>query len=166
MIWFNIKALEKLITDGKLSDKLALNYLLSYLILSIVTGYLSSYDNPHWAEWVHLIISLIFVIWGVRKTFEINQKGDNHDYFKRFISLSFVAAIRVAAFAFIVLFLFNLLNEIFDATGVPLNVSSLHEELLKLAGFLLAIGFYYYMLLTSFKRINSRDISEIPVEAV
>lgn len=165
MIWFNIKELEKLITDGKMSDKLVLNYLLTYLIFSVVAGYPSNFDNPLWTEWVHLIISLITVIWGVRKTFEINQKGNNRDYFKRFISLSFVTGLRVAALALLVLFLFNLLREIFDATEVPLSVSSFQEEILKLAGFLLVIGFYYYMLLASFKRINSGDSSGIQVEA-
>lgn len=165
MIWFNIKELEKLITDGRMSDKLAFNYLLTYLVFSIVLGYLSNYDNPLWSEWVHLIINLIAVIWGVRKTFEINQEGDNRDYFKRFISLSFVTGIRVAAFAFIVLFLFNLLTEIFDATGILFDVSSFQEEILILAGFLLIIGFYYHMLLTSFKRINSGN-GGVPVEAV
>lgn len=166
MIWFNIKELEKLIKDGKLSDKLVFNYLLTYLIFSVVAGYPSNFDNPLWMEWVHLIISLIAVIWGVRKTFEINQEGNNQDYFKRFISLSFVTGIRVVVFALLVLFLFNLLTEILDATGVPFSLSSFQEEILKLAGFLLVIGFYYYMLLASFKRINSGEFSGIQVEAV
>lgn len=166
MIWFNIKELEKLITEGKMSDKLAFNYLLTSLVFSVISGYLSNYDTPLWSQWVHLIISLIALIWGVRKTFEINQEGNDRDYFKRFISLSFVTGIRVAVLAFIVLFFFNLLTEIFDATGVPFTLSSFHEELLILAGFLLIIGFYYHLLLGSFKRINSGDGTWVPVEAV
>ena len=165
MIWFKIKELEKLLTDGKLSDKLAFNYLLTSLIFLTAANYLSD-DDPLWALWVHLIISIGATIWGVRKTFEINQEGDNRDYFKRFISLSFVAGIRIVVFALFVSFLIVLSNQILKFTGILFDLSSLQKELLELAGFLIFTALYYYMLLTSFKRINSGDGSRIPVEAV
>lgn len=164
MIWFNIKALEKLLVEGKVSEKLAFNYLLTHLIFLTLTSYITGNSNPLLSILAHLIISLIAVIWGVRKTFEINQGGDNRDYFKRIISLTFVVGIRTVVFAFIGLFVLNLFNEILDVAGVPLGLTSLQEELLELAGLLLFTIFYYYMLLKSFKRINSATGAEKQIE--
>lgn len=156
MILFNIKKLENLLIAEEITDKQAFNYLLTYLIISTIAAAFTS-DNPGWLEKTQLIVNLIALIWGVRKTFEINRNGDNSDYFKRLISLSFVAAIRVFVFAFIALFIYNLSREILTVTGVVSGISSYYENILILVGFLIATGFYYYTLLTSFKRVNAAE---------
>lgn len=156
MILFNIKKLEKQLIAEKITDKHAFNYLLTYLIISTIAAAFTS-DNPVWLEKTQLIVNLVAIIWAVRKSFEINRKGDNRDYFKRFISLSFVAGIRVGVFAFIIVFIYNLINAILIATGVTGRIISYHEDILILGGFLIATGFYYFILLTSFKRVNTAE---------
>jgi len=154
MILFNIKKLEKLLIEEKITDKQVFNYLLTYLIISAIAASFTS-NLPVWLESTQLMVNLIALIWGVRKTFEINREGDNKDYLKRIISLSFVAGIRVGVFAFIILFIYNLTHEILALTGTTSGISSSREDILILVGFLIATGFYYYTLLTSFKRVNS-----------
>ena len=154
MIWFDIKELERIIEKGELTDKLVFNYLLIHLIFMTISGYITV-DEPRWVIMLEFAVSLIALIWGVRKTFEINQEGDNRDYFKRLISLSFVAGIRVLVFVIPILFLFNLLSEILQALGVANEVDGFQENLLLTGVFILSTGLYYYVLLKSFRRINS-----------
>src|SRR5690606_1154287 len=161
MILFNIKKLENLLIAEKLTDKQAFNYLLTYLIISTIAASFTS-DLPVWLESTQFFVNLIVLIWGVRKTFEINREGDNKDYFKRIISLSFVAGIRVGVFALIILFIYNLIYEILNATGVISGKNPNYENLLILGGFLIATGYYYYILLSSFKRVNA---AEDPMQA-
>lgn len=165
MIWFNIKKLERELVKEEVTDKLVFNYLLTYLIITTIAATFTS-DNPVWLESTQLIVNLIALIWGVRKTFEINREGDNRDYFKRLISLSFVAGIRVFVFAFIILFTYNLLNEILQATGVTSGINSYYENFLLLGGFLLATGYYYYVLLSSFRRVNNAAFGKSGIEAI
>lgn len=163
MILFNHKKLENLLIEEKVTDKLVFNYLLTFLIITTITAYFTS-DNPVWLEITQLTVSLIALIWGMRKTFEINREGDNKDYFKRLIPISFVAGIRVILFVFIILFIYNLVIEILQATGVVSRLSAFHENLLILVGFLVSTGYYYYLLLSSFKRVNSADHIENQME--
>lgn len=156
MIWFNIKALEKLLINGKVSDKLIFNYLFAHLILITLAGYLPVNDHdPKWAVLVHILISLVAIIWGVRKTFEINREGDGRDYFKRFISLSFVAGIRSIVFIFFILF-FIAIGDLIAEKMIPSSAQySFWQEVSELFGYLLFNVVYFYILITSFKRINS-----------
>lgn len=164
MIWFKIKELEKLLAEGKLSDTLAFNYLLTSLIIITASNYLTD-EDPKWAVWGHLLISLGAIIWGVRKTFEINQEGDNRDYLNRFISLTFVAGIRIVVCIVFISFLIVISKLILNALGVSIDLSSFQKELLELVAFFIFTGLYYAMLLSSFKRVNSRDGRGIQGEA-
>ena len=154
MIWFNIKELEKRLIEGKFSDKLILNYLLTHLILTAISG-LATDDEPLWMIWIQFIVGLIAVIWLVRKTFEINQEGDNRDYFKRIISLSFVAGIRTIVFMIPVLLGINILVEVLQVTGVGGGMSDFQENLMLTCVYLLSTGLFCYILLHSFQRINA-----------
>lgn len=156
MIWFNIKKLEELITENKVSDQLAFNYLLTHFIFITIAGYISG-DDPLWMVWVHLIASLAVGIWGVRKTFEINKEGVNRNYFKSFICLSFVAAIRVVVLALCVSFVIVIVNIIADVTGYTFGLSTFQKNLLELSAQLFFLGIYFYILITSFKRINDGE---------
>lgn len=163
MIWFDIKELEKRLTEGEFSDKFIFNYLLTHLIFMTISGYITI-DEPRWVILLEFFVSVIALIWGVRKTFRINQEGDKRDYFERLISLSFVAAIRVLVFVFPILFGFNLLFEILQATGVANAVDEFQENLLITGIFLLSTGWFYYILLKSFRRINTVPESDTPIK--
>ncbi|WP_424493514.1 hypothetical protein [Salinimicrobium sp. GXAS 041] len=166
MIWFRIKALEKLLIEGKVSDKLAFYYLLTHLIFLTVAGYISDDYGPRWVLLLHFMISLMAVIWGVRKTYKINEEGDNQDYLKRFLSLSFVAGIRMLLLIIIISVPLAVARMLADTYHIHL-FNSTQEHLLLLFAYLFYNVLYYHILLRSFKRINAADgrIGQ-PVEVV
>lgn len=165
MVLYNIKELEKLLLEGKVSDRLAFNYLFIHLILFTLTAYIPQVGNDAaWSTWVHLLISLVAIIWGVRRTFEINRNGDNKDYFKRFISLSFVAGIRTIVIGLIislVLVVGTLIAEQFMASSAQF---SLFKEVSELVAYALLNLVFFYILINSFKRINPIDASPAQVK--
>ncbi|WP_029037525.1 hypothetical protein [Salinimicrobium xinjiangense] len=164
MIWYNIKGLEDLLINGKLSDKVAFNYLFIHVTLFTVTGYLPEGDGPFWATWAHLIISVVAVVWGVRKTFQINQAGDGKDYFKRFISLSFVAAINTIFVAFGLTFILVIFYFIAEYVFIPSNQFPVWKEIIQLVMYALLNVYYFYILISSFRRINAAGESTGAVE--
>ena len=59
MIWFNIKKLEKQISDDELTDKDGFNYLLAYVIFTaIVLSFMSNYSNG-WIKFLTCVASVI-----------------------------------------------------------------------------------------------------------
>ena len=160
MIWFNIKELESRLINGEVTDKVAFTYLLTHLILITLASYIQGDEDPFWMVLVHLMISLGSTIWGLKKTYEINQRGGNREYLKRFLSLSFVSGVRMVVFVFLFLFGINLLTLLFQALGMQTPLSALAKNVLELAGFVLMVGVYYYILLKSFRRINTEDAAE------
>ncbi len=166
MIWFRIKALEKLLIEGKVSDKIAFHYLLTHLIFLTVAGYISDDYGPRWVTLLHFMISLGAVIWGVRKTFKINEEGDSRDFLKRFISLSFVASIRMVVLIIVISIPLVVAGLLADAYDIYL-LNSTQEHVLQLLAYLFFTVIYYYILLSSFRRVNTADSSlGQPVEAV
>ncbi|MBZ9631398.1 hypothetical protein LB465_11460 [Salegentibacter sp. LM13S] len=158
MILFNIKELEKLIITEKVSDGLAFKYLFTHLILFTLADYIPvDGDNPWWRTWVHLLISLMALIWGIRKTFEINQQGDNIEYFKRLISLSFVTGIRTIVFGFLIIFCVLVSTLIADQIFTFSIRNSIWMTVIELIAYALLNVVFYYILINSFKRINSID---------
>ena len=158
MIWYEIKDLEHLLIKGKLSDKTAFKYLFIHVILFTLAAYLPEGDNPFWFVLAHLIISVVAVIWGVRKTFEINTNGDGRDYFKRFISLSFVAAIRtlvVTIFFSLILVIVYFIAEHFI---IPASRFPVWKEITELLFYALLNVYYFYVLISSFQRINAAGL--------
>lgn len=164
MIWYNIKELEDLLINGKLSDKAAFNYLFIHLILITLAGYIPGGEEPFWSVWVHLLISLVAVIWGVRKTFEINREGDGEDYFKRFISLSFVAAIKTLVVGLVFSLILVIVNFIAEYFIIPPSQFPVWKEITELVLYALLNVYYYYILITSFQRINAAGESAGRVE--
>ena len=164
MIWYEIKKLERLLINGKLSDKTAFNYLFIHVILFTLAAYLPEGDNPFWFVWAHLIISVVAVIWGVRKTFEINREGDGKDYFKRFISLSFVAAIRTLVVTIIFSLILVIVTFIVEHYIVSAGQFPVWREITELVLYALLNVYYFYVLLNSFRRINTAGESTGAVE--
>ena len=166
MIWFKIKELEKELLAGKVSDLLTYKYLLSHLLLfALLNNYPGGGDaDPFWAPWVRLVIVLVAISWGVGKTFEINRTGDNRDYFKRLISLSLVSSLRTI----VVFFVYAAIMSTGVLWAARIGFTSLNEgfwsEILELVNYLFVLLVYYYILISSFKRINAADKHERPAE--
>lgn len=152
MIWFEIKELEQGLKNGDLSDKAILNYLLANLIMYSIVPYISSNDyTTKWLIAIEIVVAVAITVIGTKRTFDINCAGDNKDYFKRFLSLSFVTGIRLVVFAFIaaipvgiILYLVN------KSIGENENVKDLFNLTL-----MAVVGIFYYLMLTnSFKRVS------------
>ena len=152
MIWFEIKELEQGLKNGDLSDKAILNYLLANLIMYSIVPYISSNDyTTKWLIAIEIVVLIAITVIGTKRTFDINCAGDNKDYFKRFLSLSFVTGIRLVVFAFIaaipvgiILYLVN------KSIGENENVKDLFNLTL-----MAVVGIFYYLMLTnSFKRVS------------
>lgn len=166
MILFNIKELEKLLISGRLSDRLTFKYMFVNLIILNLVGYLPyEADGPWWSILMHISISLVAIIWGVRKTFEINQDGDNSDYFRRFISISFVAGVRTLVFGFFILLALTIIEKIV-AYFISASILHVYLEASNLLGFTLLNIIYYHILIESFKRANAGNEEGSMAEAV
>lgn len=102
--------------------------------------------------WVELALGVIFTILTLKSTFNINNKGDNHDYLKRYTCLSLVAIIRLFVFAIPVVFVSLLTSHIFERLNVvkPGGLDYIFD-----LGITISLGIAYYFILTnSFKRVN------------
>jgi hypothetical protein len=152
MIWFDITELEQRLKNGDLTDNDALSYLLVQLIGLSLTQYLIS--NDYTTEWFVVIevgIAIAITVLGVRQTFTINSTADNKDYFKRYLSLSFVTGVRLLVFVLLAAIPVGLIVYFVENTiGLHGTLRDILTLLLKsLAGVI-----YYSMLTKSFKRVS------------
>ena len=154
MIWFDIKQLEKELAEGNLSDKEGYNYLLTTFILFTFPIYLTGekFENQ-WFTFIQFVIDILFTIIFIRKTFEINTNGDNKDYLKRFLGLSFVTCIRLIVYILIAAIPAGIIIYIVEKSG-PIEKNN-KDLLMFLINFPFGIVFYY-MLINSFRRVNQR----------
>lgn len=151
MIWFDIKELERKLKDGVLSDKDAFNYLLANLIIYSTLPY--TYSNQYETKWLMALEFIIFIaisIVGTKRTFDINFATDNKDYFKRYISISFVTMIRLLPFVFIVTFITQIIFYFVDK-----NISTHIKDLFDLVFIVIVDLFYNLRLVNSFKRVST-----------
>jgi len=169
MIWFKIKELEKLLIAGKVSEFLTYKYLLSHLLLFALLKYFPGGGGESyaiWASYVRLMIVLVAISWGIGKTFEINRTGDNKDYFKRLISLSLVSSLRTIVVFFIFAAIMVTANLVAKLFGFTLIREGFWGEIWKLATFLSLQLVYYYILISSFKRVNATSKYERYAEGI
>lgn len=158
MIWYRIKELEKQLVAGNVSDLLIYKYLLSHLLLfALINNYpgVGEETDPLWAPWVRLIIVLMAIFWGIRKTFEINRAGDNRDYFKRLISLSLVSSLRTIVVFFVYAAIISTTFILAARFSFTFLIEGFWSEIMELVNYLTILLVYYYILIGSFKRINT-----------
>ncbi|SFB43500.1 hypothetical protein [Algoriphagus aquimarinus] len=152
MIWFDIKELERGLINREISDRVIFNYLLGNLILYSISPYLAGSDSPGFLLiFLQIAVTLVITVVGTSRTYEINTSGDRRDYFKRFLSLSFVTGIRLFVFMIIAAIPIGI---ILGVLGFNPFVNKYSEGLFNLI--LMAGGgvLYYYMLTNSFKRVS------------
>ena len=152
MIWFDINELEQKLKNGDLSDKDIFNYLLANLIVYSILPYLSSNDYTiKWLIVIEIVIAIGITVVGTKRTFDINATGDNKDYFKRIISLSFVTGFRLLVFACVVAIPVALIVSLVDKTIIAFESM---KDLFNLSFTTVAGILYYYMLTSSFRRVS------------
>lgn len=152
MIWFDLKELERRLRNGDLSDKDIFYYLLAGLLMESIFSYINRDDyTTKWIVAIEIIIVIITTVIGMKRTFDLNSAYDNKDYFKRYLSLSFVIGIRLVVFVFIAAIPIGIIAYILDSNfGVNENVKDLFNLVV-----MATIGiFYYFMLINSFRRVS------------
>ena len=156
MIWFDIKQLEKQFVDGDISDKEGFNYLLANMVMFSLTPYLAGdrYQN-YWLTFIQFVVDIFITVILIRATFDINTTGDNRDYFKRFLGLSFVTAIRLIVYIIIFLIPTTIIMYFVEKSGtVDKNSKNIFMLLLSIATAIV----YYFMLTNSFRRVNEKRL--------
>ena len=148
MIWYNIRTLEKKLRQGDLSDGQTFNYIIAYVIILAFASTSTNRYKTDWLLYIDVIVTTIIAIIGLKKTFDINSTGDNKDYFKRLISLSFVSGIILVSYLVSVAIVFVIIDEIFKSKFYSLDLIRLSTNIIKEI-------VYYFILIKSFFRVNN-----------
>lgn len=157
MIWLNLTALERKLANFMLSAQTAYSYLLTFLIILIIIFYLprdSSFPFGWW-DLAELLLVLLLSIIGLKKVFSTNQKGDNREFLKRFISLSFVTGLRLLIAVMVIWLAYKIIMFIIPLDYfVPVERATNHPAI-QMIVFPAVVGIFFYLLIKSFRRINS-----------
>lgn len=153
MIWFNIKQLEKNLKDNAVSERETYMYLFVLLVISTIFSYVNDPEAPlQLTTWIELTLDVVLTVLTLKTTYDINAKGDNRDYVKRFMTLTMVIMIRLVVFAVPVMLVGLMTLQLLDHFNVlSLSNAKLYFDLA--VTFSLGVAFYF-MLTQSFKRIN------------
>lgn len=157
MIWLNLRILETKLSNHLLTAQAAFNYLFTFLIVLIILIYLprdSSFPFDGW-DLAELLLVLLTSIIGLKIVFSTNQKGDNHEFLKRFLSLSFVTGLRLLIAVMIIWLAFKIIMFIIPIDFfVPIDRAVNHPAMQMLFTPIVVVIFFY-LITGSFRRINS-----------
>ncbi len=156
MIWFNIKKLERKLAHDDFPETLGYSYLMIFLslitFLYLFPGNTSSGNEL--LKTLTVISTLVISFWGISRIMEISNNVGNKDFFKRFLSLSFVTGARLMTglviFSLIARGAKSLLQEVFPA----LQQGPLFGEFSRIALATVASILFFKMLINSFRRVN------------
>ncbi len=156
MIWFRLHKLERKLAKRELSEHNAFRYLITYLIVFVTLAAIpeiTPYPSWNW-DISHYIISLLITIGATYTAFRINEKGDNRDFLKRFISLAFVIGIWIILGVLLIRLAYKILLFVIplDLFNTISNIVSndLFQWLSSIAGIII----FYLLLLKSFKNVQ------------
>ncbi|PRX38699.1 hypothetical protein [Salegentibacter salegens] len=161
MIWFNLKKLERLLIQNKITEAISYQYLLVFLVLITLAANAPETDFSHYGwEISYVILELLITIVGTYLVFKVNSDGDNRDFLKRYLSLSFVNGLRLALFAVVISLIFKIIMFV-----IPLDLwHSINDFFGEDFGdffFHIMLSLVFYLLLmASFKRVNSGGSEE------
>jgi len=150
MIWFRIKRLEEKLRNDEVSDKEGLIYLIGNTLLATSALYISKHPYANeLLKFADLTFAILITIAGIWISFNINEKGDGKDYFKRYQALTFVIGLRLLV----------LMTIVAIVSVIALYPSS---DIYKNDGYHLLLMvvtpcIFYYNLYKSFQKLNSPD---------
>tara|TARA_B100002049_G_scaffold229843_1_gene206008 strand:+ start:169 stop:681 length:513 start_codon:yes stop_codon:yes gene_type:complete len=167
MIWLNLKKLERLLIQNKITESISYQYLLVFLVmLTLASTFPEKDDFSHYGWKVaFLILELLITIVGTYLVFQVNEKGDNRDFLKRYFSLSFVNGLRLVLLAVFIRLVFKVIMFV-----IPLDLWNTINDFFMDSGefffdIILSIVFYV-LLLASFKKVNAgRNEQEVAVQS-
>jgi hypothetical protein len=152
MIWYNIQKLEGRLIHKTLHDRDGFNYLLAYFVVATILTYLGDNGYNHdSSRWIDASLDLIVTIIGIKMTWKTNSNGDRADYFIRFISLSFVNAVRVALKLILtIMLLYIMINLLFTDTFL----TGARQDIIEIAIGTIFQLIFFYRLNQSFKNVS------------
>ncbi|WP_037320751.1 hypothetical protein [Salegentibacter sp. Hel_I_6] len=163
MIWLNIKKLELKLLKNELTEHGAYQYLLTILIfITLATQLPGSFDfsSDLW-RLLDFTLDVLITIGGTYILFAINSKGDNQDFLKRYFSLAFVHALRLAILLVILKLIYKIIMFV-----VPIDLWRIVNEfatgdVAEIIYNLIISLIFYFLLRGSFKRVNENSIKFI-----
>lgn len=155
MIWPLFKKLEKKLINNQFSEKTGILYLVSLLLMvtillkvpGIHSGGLSS----------GLILNLLICAWGVGRTLEINKNSPYDDYLKKFMSLSFINAVKLCAGLLIFTLVLKAIKYFTEFLSPGLMQGPILDGVPKFVIGAIASVIFFIMLINSFKRVNAEE---------
>ena len=155
MIWPLFKKLEKKLINNEFSDKTGYLYLVSLLLMVTI---LLKFPGIHSGGLNSgLVLNLLICGWGVGRTLEINKNSGNDDYLKKFMSLSFINAIKLCAGLLIFTMLLKGIKYFAEFFSLDLMDGPLLGGMPKLVVGAVASVIFFIMLINSFKRVNAEE---------
>lgn len=156
MIWFRLNKLERKLAKRELSEHHAFRYLVFYLVFFVTLASLpeiTPYPGWNW-DISHYVINLLVTLTATYMAFRINEKGDNRDFLKRYISLAFVIGIWVLIGVLLLrlaykIILFVIPLDLYNAIS-DIITADLFQWISSVAGIII----FYLLLLRSFKHIQ------------
>lgn len=156
MIWFNIKKLEKKLANDDFPETLGYSYLI--IFLSLVTLLYFFPNNPSSGNAILKTLSAVSMLavsfWGINRIIKVNKYGGNRDFFKRFLSLSFVTGVRLItgliAFSLFARGAKYLLQEFSPA----IQDGPFFGDFSRVALSAIVSVLFFQMLINSFRRVN------------
>jgi hypothetical protein len=100
---------------------------------------------------LEIVVVIAVTVIGTKKTLDVNSAGDNRDYFKRFLSLSFVTGIRLLVLVLVVSITIGIIIYLVDKN---LDSNENTKDLFEVALTAVSGIVYYFMLISSFKRVS------------
>lgn len=151
MTFFNIKKLESDLKLGNVCDKQGLYYLIVNTVVYSLSCYIVSNKRDFNLQFfIELSVVVAIILLGINKSYNINLKGDNLDFFKRFQAVLFVCGIRLIVFVLAITMVGLLL---FPNIGKVISTDIADAILIMVPNVI-----FYNMIIMSFQRINNNII--------
>ncbi len=156
MIWFNLNRLERRLAKRELSEHHAFRYLVFYLVIFISVAALpeiAPYPGWNW-DISRYVFTLLISLSATYTAFRTNEKGDNRDFLKRYISIAFVTGIWVLTGVMIIRLAYKLIMFVIPLGLYNAIASVISPDLFQWISFIAGIAIFYILLLGSFKNIQ------------
>lgn len=155
MFWPLVKKLEKKLIRDDFSDKTGYLYLVGFLLM---VTFLLKFPGIHTGDQTFgLVLNLLICGWGVGRTLEINKETGNEDYLKRFMSLSFITAIKFCAGLLVFILGIKGIKYFSEVVSPGFIEGPLLGGMPKLFIGATASVIFFLMLIHSFKRVNAEE---------
>jgi hypothetical protein len=156
MIWFDLKGLERKISNNDLTEKDGFDYLMATMILSsIFVGGGLREDSYSWFIFLNVIIAVGITVWGMNACYKVNNELDGKDFLKRYLAISWVVGMRLILWVFgLSLVIFIIIEIVMAANGTTDEVAKPVKDVIILVFIALSSLICYLLMINSFKSLK------------